>query len=154
MQGKLEIEFLGADMDRYARLSSRLGLDGLVTFSPRVPPPDARARAATADLLLVIDAAGPDSLFLPSKLIDYLPLRRPILGLTPPVGPSADLIRELGYRVVAPDDVTAIAGALRELLKAHAAGRLVASLQHDSVTERFSVARTTRRHWHPKARQS
>jgi glycosyltransferase involved in cell wall biosynthesis len=145
LKGKLEIEFLGADMDPYARLSSRLGLDGLVTFSPRVPPPEARARAATADLLLVIDAAGPNSLFLPSKLIDYLPLRRPILGLTPPAGPSADLIRELGYRVVPPDDVTAIAGALRELLKAHAAGRLVASLQHDSVTERFSVTRTTRR---------
>ena len=145
LPGKLELEFIGADMDTYARLASRLGLDRLVTFSPRVPPPAARAKAATADLLLVIDAAGPTSLFLPSKLIDYLPLRRPILGLTPPVGPSADLIRELGYRVVAPDDAAAIAAVLRELLKAHAAGRLVASLQHDSVAERFSIARTTRR---------
>ena len=143
--GKLEVEFIGADMDIYARQASRLGLDGLVKFSPRVPPPEARNRAATADVLLVIDAPGPASLFLPSKLIDYLPLRRPILGLTPSVGPSADLIRELSYRVAAPDDVAAITAALRELLKAHAAGRLVASLQHDSVADRFTIARTTRR---------
>jgi glycosyltransferase involved in cell wall biosynthesis len=145
LQRRIEVEFVGADMAAYARQASRLGLDGLVTFASRVPPPEARARAATADVLLVIDAAGPGSLFLPSKLVDYLPLRRPILGLTPAIGPSADLIRELGYRVVPPDDVTAIAAVLSELLKAHAAGRLVASLQHDSVVERFSIARTTRR---------
>ena len=50
-----------------------------------------------------------------------------------------------GYRVVAPDDVTAIAAVLRDLMKGHAAGRLVPSLQHDSVTERFGIARTTKR---------
>ena len=144
--GRIVVEFVGADMTAYARQASRLGLDGLVTFSGRKPPTEARARAATADVLLVVDAATPgESLFLPSKLIDYLPLRRPILGLTPSVGPSGDLIRELGYRVVPPDDDAAIADALRQLLKSYVAGRLVASLQHDSVAERFSVARTTRR---------
>ena len=146
LRGRIDVEFVGADMAAYARTASSLGLDGVVAFSGRVPPTEARARAATADVLLVVDAGGPGhSLFLPSKLIDYLPLRRPILGLTPSVGPSADLIRELGYRVAPPDDDAAIAVVLRELLKAHAAGRLVASLQHDSVAERFSIARTTRR---------
>ena len=146
LQGRIVVEFVGADMAPYAREASRLGLDGLVTFSGRVPPTEARARAAAADVLLVVDAATPgESLFLPSKLIDYLPLRRPILGLTPSVGPSGDLIRELGYSVAPPDDDAAIAAALRKLLRLHVAGRLVASLQHDSVAERFSIARTTRR---------
>jgi glycosyltransferase involved in cell wall biosynthesis len=144
LDGRLEVEFVGADMNAYARQADSLGLR-TVRFSGRVPPADARARAATADVLLVIDADSDVSLFLPSKLIEYLPLRRPILGLTPVSGPSSDLIRELGYRVVSPGDVTAIAAALRELLQAHAAGRLVPSLQHDSVAERFSVARTTRK---------
>ena len=144
LQGRIIVEFVGADMTPCARQSSRLRLDELVSFAGRMPPAEARARAASADVLLVIDAGGEGrSLFLPSKLIDYLPLRRPILGLTPSIGPSADLIRELGYHVVPSDDVAAIASALRELLKAHAAGRLVASLQHDSVAERFSIARTT-----------
>ena len=64
-------------------------------------------------MLLVIDAPADDSLFLPSKLIDYLPLGKPILGLTPLRGASADLIRRLGYPVVAPDDEAAIAAADR-----------------------------------------
>lgn len=145
LDGRIEIEFVGADMEVYAREAARLGIDRFVTFTGRVPPPDARARAATADVLLVIDADSDGSLFLPSKLIEYLPFRRPILGLTPVPGPSADLIRELGYQVVAPGDLPAIAATLRDLLQAHAAGRLVPSLQHDSVTDRFSVARTTRK---------
>jgi glycosyltransferase involved in cell wall biosynthesis len=145
LDGRIEVEFVGADVEAYAREATRLGLDRLVIFSGRMPPPEARARAATADVLLVIDADSDSSLFLPSKLVEYLPLRRQILGLTPASGPSADLIRELGYRVTAPGDVPAIATTLRELLHAHAAGRLVPSLQHDSVTDRFSVARTTRK---------
>ena len=145
LQGRFEIEFVGADMQAHARQASRLGLAGVVTFSPRIPPPEARARAASADVLLVIDAAGRDSLFLPSKLIDYLPLRRPIFAITPPVGPSADLVRELGYHVAAPDDPDAIAAVLRRLLKLHGATRLVPSLQHDSVAERFAIGRTTQR---------
>lgn len=145
LDGRIEIEFVGADMEVYSREAARLGIDRFVTFTGRVPPPDARARAATADVLLVIDADSDGSLFLPSKLIEYLPFRRPILGLTPVAGPSADLIRELGYQVVAPGDMPAIAATLRGLLQAHAAGRLVPSLQHDSVADRFSVARTTRK---------
>jgi glycosyltransferase involved in cell wall biosynthesis len=145
LQGKLELEFIGADLQGYAGDAARQGLQRLVTFSPRVPLPAARAKAANADVLLVIDAPGSDSLFLPSKLIDYLPLRRPILALTPPVGPTADLVRELGYYLAPPDDLDAIAAAMRRLLKAHAAARLVPSLQHDSVAERFGIDRTTRR---------
>lgn len=145
LRGKFELEFVGADMHAHARQASSLGLDPYVKFAARVSPPEARHKAAGADVLLVIDAAGNDSLFLPSKLIDYLPLRRPILALTPPVGPSADLVRELGYYVAPPDNAEAIATVLRRLLKLHSGSRLVPSLQHDSVAERFSIARTTRR---------
>lgn len=145
LPGQLEVEFVGSDMARYQARVAELGLQDVVRFAGRVPPVEARARAAAADVLLVIDA--PDSrgsIFQPSKLIEYLPVRRPIFGVTPAVGPSADLLRELGYHVADPDDVTGIAEGLRALLRLHAAGRLVASLQHDSVAERFSVAATSR----------
>jgi len=142
--GKLEVEFVGGDMAKYGHDASRLGLNGVVTFAGRVSPLEARQRASTADVLLVIDAPAADGLFLPSKLVDYLPLRRPILGLTPAIGPSAEVIRELSYPIVEPGDVRAIAGAIRVLLTSHAAGRLVPSLQHDSVAARFSIAKTTR----------
>lgn len=144
LAGKIAVEFVGGDMAQYASEASRLGLGALVTFAGRVPPVEARERASAADVLLVIDAPGPDSLFLPSKLVDYLPMQRPILGITPKVGPSAELIRELGYPVVEPDDPGAIAPAIRKLLKAHVAGRLVPSLQHESVAARFTIAKTSR----------
>src|SRR5262249_14985571 len=87
---------------------------------------DARKLAADADALLVIDAPLPSTLgngqiaaspFLPSKLVDYLPLRKLILGLTPPNGASAALLRRLGCPIVAPDDVAGIKGALEDLLR-------------------------------------
>jgi glycosyltransferase involved in cell wall biosynthesis len=142
---QLEVEFVGGAMEPYLARVAALGLQDVVRFAGRVPPVDARARAATADVLLVIDAPDPGgSIFQPSKLIEYLPARRPIFGMTPAVGPSADLLRELGYRAVDPNDVTGIADGVRALLQLHASGRLVVSLQHDTVAARFSVATTSR----------
>lgn len=143
LHGRLEMEFIGADMAAYAARAASLGLGSFVTFTGRRSPAEARTRAASADVLLVVDAPAQDGgLFLPSKLIEYLPMRRPILGLTPAAGPSDELIRELGYPTVPPDDVIAIAAALGELLQAHVSGRLVPSLQHDTVAARFSVDTT------------
>jgi glycosyltransferase involved in cell wall biosynthesis len=145
LNGRLEVEFVGSDMGPYRARTAELGLQDVVKFSGRMPPVEARARAACADVLLVIDAPNPSgSIFQPSKLIEYLAARRPIFGITPAVGPSADLLRELSYRAVDPNDVTGIAEEVRALLQLHAAGRLVASLQHDSVAARFSVAKTSR----------
>jgi glycosyltransferase involved in cell wall biosynthesis len=145
LAGKIEVEFVGGDMAKYARDAARLGLDAIVSFTGRVAPAQARERASTADVLLVIDAPGQDgSLFLPSKLVDYLPMRRPILGITPAIGPSAEVIRELSYQVVEPEDVRGIGAAIRALLKLHETGRLVPSLQHESVAARFTIEKTTR----------
>ena len=144
LAGRLELEFVGADMRAYATRAAGLGLAPFASFTGRLSPVDARSRAAAADVLLVIDAPAPDGgLFLPSKLIEYLPMRRPILGLTPPGGPTDELIRELGYPAVPPDDVAGIAAALDRLLRDHTSGRLVASLQHDTVAARFTVDATT-----------
>jgi glycosyltransferase involved in cell wall biosynthesis len=145
LTNQLDVEFVGSDMDRYRARAGELGLQDVVRFSGRMSPADARARAATADVLLVIDAPDPGgSIFQPSKLIEYLPVRRPIFGITPAVGPSADLLRELGYRAAEPDDVNGIAEGVRGLLQLHATGKLAASPQHDSVAARFSVANTSR----------
>lgn len=144
LTGRLLVTFVGADMDRYARRARALGLDGIVRFTGRLAPPDARREAAAAHVLLVIDAPsdGP-SLFLPSKLVDYLPLRRPILGITPAVGPSAELIGALGYPAADPRDAPGIVRALTLLLDAHAAGTLGPSPQHDAVARAYDIRETT-----------
>ncbi|MDP3716180.1 MAG: hypothetical protein Q8T13_00250 [Acidobacteriota bacterium] len=145
LDGRLHVEFVGADMTEYQRRAATLQLGGVVSFAGRVDPATARAKAAGADALLIIDAPsdGP-SLFLPSKLVDYLPLRKPVLGVTPAQGPSADLLGALGYPVVDPRDLAGIGAAVERLIAAHASGDLAPSPQHDEVSRAFDIRETTR----------
>jgi glycosyltransferase involved in cell wall biosynthesis len=141
---ELRVSFVGTVVPAYRRLATTLKLDEVVEFTGRVPFAEAAARSASADVLLVIDAPADDSLFLPSKLIDYLPLGKPILGLTPVRGASADLIRRLGYPVVAPGDQQGIAAQIETLLDLKQAGRLAASPAHAAVADEYDIDRTTR----------
>ncbi len=145
LAGRLEVQFVGAGMSVYAKRAQLLGLGDSVVFSGRVSPEQAQERAGAADLLLVIDAPSPDgpSLFLPSKLIDYLPLGTPILGITPLAGPTADLLRELDYSIVAPHDQAGLVKVIRGLV-ADAGRRPQPSAQHVAVSRRYQVRETAR----------
>jgi len=140
LNGLIEITMIGPHVVQFARDSSVLGLDDVVRWRDRVSPVDARAIAADADVLLVIDAPydGP-SPFLPSKLVDYLPLQKPILGITPHDGATARLLRRLGCSTAAPDDVDGIAGAIEELLKQWRDGSLSIGSQFASVVAEFDI---------------
>jgi glycosyltransferase involved in cell wall biosynthesis len=144
--GALELSFVGPHTGEYAAQARTLGVSDLVGFVGRVSPAEATARAADADVLLVIDAPsrGP-SPFLPSKLIDYLPLRKPILGVTPETGATAHLLRRLGCVVAPPDDTAAIERALAGLLGSWRSGTLGVGPAFDSVAAEFEISRTTAR---------
>jgi glycosyltransferase involved in cell wall biosynthesis len=139
----LALTFVGTPVKAHQRLASELGLDGMVEFTGRVSFAGSARRAAGADVLLVIDAPSDENLFLPSKLVDYLPMQKPILGLTPPRGASADLLRSLGYPIVPPDDEASIAQAVEALVVAKHEGRLDASACHREVADKYDIARTT-----------
>jgi len=143
---RLAVQFIGPQVQEFEAAARELGVGGIVSFAPRRPIEDVLAAAARADVLLVIDApsAGP-SPFLPSKLVDYLMFRKPILGLTPVEGASADLLRSLACPVVAPDDVRAIGETVRVLLDRASRGELHVSADFDRVAESFDIHRTTER---------
>jgi glycosyltransferase involved in cell wall biosynthesis len=138
----LRIVFVGTPIPSHRRLATSLGLDPVVEFAGRLPSAESARWAAAADVLLLIDAPAEENLFLPSKLIDYLPARKPILALTPPRGASADLVRALGYPVIAPDDEGGIIAALESLLSAKRDGHLAPSASHDEVANRYDIRRT------------
>jgi glycosyltransferase involved in cell wall biosynthesis len=89
--------------------------EGLVTLREPVGYLESLALMAASDGLLVIDAPAEQSVFLPSKLIDYVGAGRPVLGLTPG-GTASRLIRELGGWVADPSDARAVAKTLGEFL--------------------------------------
>jgi glycosyltransferase involved in cell wall biosynthesis len=88
---------------------------GLVTIKPPVSYQESCSLSAAADGLLTIDAPAARSVFLPSKLIEYVGAGRPILGLTPP-GAAANLIKQLGGWVADPADENGMKQAVTEFL--------------------------------------
>jgi glycosyltransferase involved in cell wall biosynthesis len=144
LAGTIEVVFMGPSVDAFRPDAAALGIDFLVRFEPRRPKDEAARVAADADVLLVIDApSAAPSVFLPSKLVDYLAFRKPILGLTPTPGASARLLMRLGLPVVAPDDEGAIAKTLATLLECWRAGTLDVPPEFDEVAAEFDIRRTT-----------
>ena len=87
---------------------------------------------------------GLASVFLPSKLVDYLPFRKPILGLTPPQGASANLLRRLQCPIVPPDDTNAIASAISDLLGRWHSGTLAVDASFAATAAEFDIRNTSR----------
>jgi glycosyltransferase involved in cell wall biosynthesis len=140
----LEITFVGPFVTGFAQVARSLGVQHLVRFHEKVSVSKAQSIAAAADVLLVIDApsAGP-SPFLPSKLVDYLALRKPIVAITPLQGASASLVRRVGGLVAAPDDETGIAIALRDLLRRWRERTLLVGSEFDRVAADYDIRATT-----------
>jgi glycosyltransferase involved in cell wall biosynthesis len=109
----VEFELIGQMPARMRMHPSLQSLpEGLVRLRNSVPYSESLNLMSKSDLLLVID--GPDklSVFLPSKLIDYLGARVPIIGIVPP-GSSAKLLARLGAPTADPSDLQQVASALR-----------------------------------------
>lgn len=79
---------------------------GIINTSPPVEYRESLRLMSGSDGLLIIDAPADVSVFLPSKLIDYIGAGRPVMGFTPQ-GAAARLIGELGGWVADPADITA-----------------------------------------------
>jgi glycosyltransferase involved in cell wall biosynthesis len=87
----------------------------LVRRMPGVPYLASLERMYDADVLLLIEADVRQSLFVPSKLADYLGANTPIVGLVPPGG-AEDILRELKCDYARPGDIDAIAAAVERTL--------------------------------------
>lgn len=83
----------------------------MVSIKPPVGYLESLALMRSADGLLVIDAPADQSVFLPSKLVDYIGSERPIFGISPP-GTATKLIGELGGWIADPSDSTAVRNQL------------------------------------------
>jgi hypothetical protein len=88
----------------------------LVRLLPAVSYSESLKLMANSDLLLVIDGPADLSVFLPSKLVEYIGAGVPICGIVPP-GTSAKLLQRLGGRAADPREVEHVAEALLSSLR-------------------------------------
>ena len=86
-----------------------------VTFHQPVSYQQSLKLMSTSDALLIIDAASDLSVFLPSKLIDYIGARKPIMGIVP-FGASRKLILELEGIIADPKDDKEVAAMLHKAI--------------------------------------
>jgi len=127
-------------------LAEKLGLAQVVPCEGPSPNSEALAAAAAADVLLLIDAPSKSSsMFLPSKLIDYLMFRKPIFGITPQNGEAVDLLTRLGCLVAPAEHVGAIAAALAQILGAWRTGTLQVDEAFRLVASGYVNRRTAER---------
>ncbi len=89
--------------------------EGLVVSRPSVGYHESLRLMTESDGLLVIDAPAEVSVFLPSKLIDYVGAARPVFGITPR-GTAYALIQRLGGWVAAPSDDETVARELKNFI--------------------------------------
>lgn len=137
LAGRLAVVFIGEGTGfREAQEQAFIHrLEPIVSFESRIPYVESLSRMRDSDVLLLIDAPSEINAFLPSKLVDYLMTDRPVLALTPPAGPSADLMRRFEYPMAAPDDVAAIEHTIVDLLQRHEGGRLPAAAPRDAYQD-------------------
>ena len=116
-------------------------LGSCVSARPTVPYMESLRLMARSDALLLMDAPADVNVFLPSKLVDYVGARRPILGITPPRGPSAELIRQAGGLTADPRDSEGIADAVHAYIEEHKSGSLTQRVPDHECRSRFDVNR-------------
>jgi glycosyltransferase involved in cell wall biosynthesis len=69
-----------------------------------------------SDALLLIDAPANKNMFFPSKLMEYLIYKKPILGITPNIGITNDLLISSGHRSINNGSTIEIANYLNDLI--------------------------------------
>lgn len=146
LAGRLEMVLLGGGSGLYEAREKvfELSLEPVVTFHPRVSHRESLKAMAATDVLVIIDAPAATNVFMPSKVVDYLMARRPILALTPSSGSTADIMRALDYPIVDSDDSARLAGVIEGLLDQHERGGLTVSTRVDACLADYALAGVSR----------
>lgn len=158
---RLQIRLIGTIEPGFERLVKDANLSQAVSLSKSVTIIESMRQMQEADVLLVIEGKTEgESMFLPSKLFEYLGTGKPLFGLTPLRGTSAKLIASLNGIVADPLDVPAIKSRLISLVEEHRAGTLhdlhhygkekvvhftqpVASVRYSGIVENVQVIHKT-----------
>ena len=112
----VKIELVGQWVDNpgWRPQHSGLPLD-IMEFRLPVSYRDSLRLMSEAAVLLVIDAPFDESVFLPSKLVDYMGAKRPILAFTPK-GCTSNTLLKLGGYVESPLSISSIKKGLEKVL--------------------------------------
>lgn len=117
MLDNVRIELIGRWVGHERWSPAKSGLpEALLSVRKSVDYEESLRLMSAADALLVMDAPFDHNVFFPSKLVEYLWARRPILALTPP-GTSANIVAASGGLLASPETPETIAAGLTEMIR-------------------------------------
>jgi glycosyltransferase involved in cell wall biosynthesis len=108
---------------------------GLIEVSPPVSYLKSLAEMNSSDILLILDAPFSNSVFFPSKLVDYIGSGKPIMAITPN-GSCLDILSKVGGEHASPESVESITLGVRNLINKLRDGTL--KFPEKSYREKFS----------------
>ncbi|HET6849219.1 MAG TPA: glycosyltransferase [Gaiellales bacterium] len=123
----LEVRFVGGFRSVDREWAEGLQLGPVIDVEGTLPHEQTLREMKESDalVLLIPSAGGIGRTVLSGKVFEYLAAERPILGLVPPDGAAAELLRSAGHDWIAdPDDVGAITATVERLVDAWIANRL------------------------------
>ncbi len=113
----VRIELIGRWVGHESWSAAQTGLpDGLMGAPKSVDYEESLRLMGDADALLIVDAPFESNVFFPSKLVEYLWARRPILAVTPP-GTTANIVAASGGVLASPESSETIAAGLAEMIE-------------------------------------
>jgi glycosyltransferase involved in cell wall biosynthesis len=119
----IRVVILGSRDEETRRIVTELEIQELVDFIPWVALEEARRYMCKADLLWATLGTGKESsTYVPSKLLEYISAKRPIIGFFPE-GDAESLIRETGTGTVfVSDETTPVIKFLSDMISGKKAG--------------------------------
>ena len=132
-------EMVGSGM-RVPFLIRKYGLEAIAVQKPPVGYSQSLGLMQESDALMVIDAdVSGESVFLPSKLIEYVGSGRPVLGITPKGSASERAIKEANGLVAQPGDAQGITDMVRALVRMRKAGKLDGMKPPSDILKKYSI---------------
>lgn len=93
-QHRVELQIIGVNHPETSKKAAAHGVAGLVTVTGSLGYIEVLHRLAQATVLVLVEAPCAEGIFLPSKLVDYVQVGRPVLCLSPHIGTVHDLFTE------------------------------------------------------------
>lgn len=121
----------GPEREDYKHLTAEMGLSDIIRFHDQMPARDAFSQART----IVVPSRGES---MPYIVLEAVAAQMPIVATR--VGGIPEIFMDDSERLVPPDDVDALADAMRRALEAPEAMREEARVRANQLSGRFSVA--------------
>ena len=122
LAGLVQLTCVGADTTRYQSLVDEAGIGGFVSLRESVPFKECQDMVAASDLMLMLDSPRSGGIYLPTKLIEYLPYHKPVLGLAEPDSAVHRVLQHCDLLFADQNNPQDIADAFERLVKQWQAG--------------------------------